>query len=72
MLSRYIYLWGAHASRSLHILVSKVLSSWGACPGEHCSLGSGGPLELLSRERVLGSKRKSAGAWAYIGALAGA
>jgi hypothetical protein len=41
-----VYLWGAHASRSLHLLLSNVLSgtwgplellSWGVPPGEHCS-----------------------------------
>jgi hypothetical protein len=40
--------------------------------GSTALAGSGGPPELLSRERVPGSKHKSRGAWAYIGALAGA
>jgi hypothetical protein len=59
-----VYLWGAHASRSLHVSVSKVLSgTWGtaraaqrgARPGEHFSPERGGPPELLSGERVPGS-----------------
>jgi hypothetical protein len=39
-------------------------------PGSTALAGRGGPPELFNGESIPGSKRKSRGAWAYIGAQA--